>query len=108
MKTCKPLFGNKIKGKRQIALVEGNDLVSDDKGLDKTFNNFFANIVAIFGIKCEKLPSNCDDSNYNLHKLTIKYSDHPSILAIKNEWIELNSTFTFKKANKEQISFAVM
>ena len=32
-KTVKPLFGNKIKGKSQIALVEGNDLVTDEKAL---------------------------------------------------------------------------
>ena len=36
-KTVKPFFGNKIKYKCQIALVEVNDLVVDDKVLTKTF-----------------------------------------------------------------------
>ena len=57
-KTVKPLFGNKIKCKRQIAFAEGNNLVTDDKVLAKTL-----------GVKYEKLPSNYDDSNYNLDEL---------------------------------------
>ena len=39
--------------------------------------------------------------------LIIGYNDHPSILAIKNKCTELNSTFTFKKVFKEQISIAI-
>ena len=103
-KTVKPLFGNKIKCKSQIALVEGNNPVTDDKILAKKFNKIFANVAATLGIKFEKLPSNNDDSNYNLDELIIRYNDHPSILAIKNKCTELNSTLTFKKVDKEQIS----
>ena len=106
-KTVKLLFGNKIKCKSQIALVEGNNLVADDKVLAKTFNKFFVNVAASLGIKYEKLPSNYDDSNYNPDELIIRYDDHPSILAIKNKCIESNSTFSFKKVDKEQISTAI-
>ena len=101
------MFGNKIKCKSQIALVEGNNFVTNDKELAKTFNKFFVNVAATFGIKFEKLPSNYDDSNYNLDELIIRYNDHPSIHAIKNKCTELNSTFTFKKVFKEQISIAI-
>ena len=99
-KTVKPLFENKIKCKSQIALVEGNNLVTDGKVLTKMFNKFFVNVAATYRIKYEKLPSNYDDSNYNLDELIIRYNDHPSILAIKNKCTELNSTFTFKKVDK--------
>ena len=98
------MFGNKIKCKSQIALVEGNNPVTDDKILAKKFNKIFATVAATLGIKFEKLPSNNDDSNYNLDELIIRYNDHPSILAIKNKCTELNSTLTFKKVDKEQIS----
>ena len=90
-KTVKPLFENKIKCKSQIALVEGNNLVTDGKVLAKMFNKFFVNVAATYRIKYEKLPSNYDDSNYNLDELIIRYNDHPSILAIKNKCTELNS-----------------
>ena len=106
-KTVKPLFGNKTKCKIQRALVEGNNLVTDDKLLAKTFNNFFVNVAAALGINYEKLPSNYDDSNYNLDELIIIYNDYPNILAIKNKCTELNSAFTFKKVDKEQISIAI-
>ena len=101
-KTIKPLFGNKIKCKSQVALVEGNDLVIDDKVLAKTFNKFFVNVAATLGIKYEKLLSNYDDSNYNLDELIMRYNDHPSILIIKNKCTELNSTFTFNKVDKRK------
>ena len=106
-KTVKPLVGDKIKCKSQIALVEGNNLVTDDKVLAETFNKFFVNVVATLGIKVEKLPSNYDDRDYNLDELIIRYNDHSSILAIKNKCTELNSTFTFKKVDKEQILTAI-
>ena len=43
----------------------------------------------------------------NLDKLIIRYNDHSSILAIKNKCTELNSNFTYKKVDKEQISIAI-
>ena len=53
-KTVKPLFGNKSRCKSQIALVESNNLVSNDKLLAKTFNKFFVIVAATLGIKYEK------------------------------------------------------
>ena len=84
-KSVKPLLRKKIKCKSQIALVEDNNIVTDDKVLAKTFNKFFVNVAATLKIKYEKLPSNYDDSNYNIDELIIRYNDHPSILAIKDK-----------------------
>ena len=52
------MVGDKIKYKSQIALVEGNNLVTDDKVLAEMFNKFFVNVTATLEIKFEKLPSN--------------------------------------------------
>ena len=38
-KRVKPLFRNKIKGNPNITLVEGNDLITDEKSLAETFNH---------------------------------------------------------------------
>ena len=43
-KRVKPLFGNKIKGNPNIALVESNDLITDEKSLAETFNHYFVNV----------------------------------------------------------------
>ena len=47
------------------------------------------------------------DSIDNLTKLILRSKDHPSKLAIKNKCTELNSTFIFKKVDKNQISLAI-
>ena len=102
------MSGNKIKCKSHLELVKDNNLVTDDKVLAKTFTKFFVNnVAATVGIKYEKLPCNCNDSNYNLDELILRYNDHPSIIAIENKRTELNSIFTFKKVDQEQISTAI-
>ena len=79
-KTIKPLFGNKIKSKSQIALAEGNNFVTNDKALTKTLNKFFVNIVATLRIKYEKLSSNYHYRKYNFDKLILRYNDRQSVL----------------------------
>ena len=101
------MFANKIKRKSQIALFEGSNLVTDVKVLGKMFNIIFVNVAGTLGIKYEKLPSNYDDSSYNLVELIIRYNEHPSILAIKNKCAELKSTFTLEKVDKDPISIAI-
>ena len=48
-KRVKLLFGNKIKGNPNIALFESNDLITDEKSLVETFNNYFVNVVSNLG-----------------------------------------------------------
>ena len=90
----------KSSTKSQVVFIESNNLVTDDKVLAK----FFVSVIATLGIKNEKLPSNYNADNYNLDEFITRYNDHPSMVAIKNKCTELNSTFTFKKVNKEQTS----
>ena len=54
-KTFKLLFGNKVKGKSQIKLFPGNNLVTDDTSRAKIFNKIFGNIAATLRIKYQKL-----------------------------------------------------
>ena len=49
-KTVKPLSGNKIKRNPNITLVEGNDLITDEKSLAETFNIYFVSVVSNLGI----------------------------------------------------------
>ena len=81
------MFGNKIKCKSQIALAEGNNLAKNDKALAKMFNAFFANGAATLGIKYEKLPTNCEDNNYNLDELILDTMTIQEYLLLKiNAW----------------------
>ena len=45
-KRVRPLFESKIKGNPNMALVEGNNLITDEKSLAETFNHYFVNVVS--------------------------------------------------------------
>ena len=44
------MFGNKIKRNPNIALVNNNHLIPDEKSLAETFNDYFGNVVSNPGI----------------------------------------------------------
>ena len=74
-KRIKPLSGNKISGNPNIALVENNDLITDEKSLAETFNDYFVNVVSNIGINILEDKSGKGDVS--------DYDNHPSIITIK-------------------------
>ena len=74
-KRVKPLFENQIKGNPNIALVESNDLITDEKSFAETFNNYFVNVVSNLGINILDDKSGKGDVS--------NYYNHPSIITIK-------------------------
>ena len=48
-KNVKPIFGNKNKGSKTIALEEENEMFTDDGKIAQTCNGYFVNIVAGLG-----------------------------------------------------------
>ena len=98
-KRVKPLLGNKIKGTPNIALVESNDLITDEKSLAETFNNYFVNVVSNLGINIlDDKSGKGDVSNYD---------NHPSIITIKQHITDQNKVFSFRKVTKDEISSAI-
>ena len=98
-KRVKPLFGNKVKGNPNIALVESNDLITDEKSLAETFNNYFVNVVSNLGINIlDDKSGKGDVSNYD---------NHPSIITIKQHITDKNKVFSFRKVTKDEISSAI-
>ena len=41
-KNVKPAFGNIVKGNKTINLVKGNEVITNDRKLDQTFNKYIA------------------------------------------------------------------
>ena len=74
-KRVKPLFGNKIEGNPNIALVENNDLITDEESFAETFNDCFVNVVSNLGINIFGDKSGKGDVS--------DYDNHPSIITIK-------------------------
>ena len=95
----KPLFGNKIKGNPNIALVESNGLITDEKSLAETFNNYFVNVVSNLGINIlDDKSGKGDVSNYD---------NHPSIITTKQHITDKNKVFSFREVTKDEISSAI-
>lgn len=87
MENCQ-VTGSKLKRKNEVALVEQNNLIIDEKTLRKTFSGFFFNDVVRLGINRESNVSNDDISNYYLDEFIYRYNNHPSILSLKKDfWI---------------------
>ena len=94
-KNVKPIFGNKNKGNKTIVLEEGNEVISDDRKLVQTFNEYFVNIVPRFGITSFH-ENNVDINNDNIDNTITKFEGHPSIVVIKERMKNYNKTFTFQ------------
>ena len=54
-KTAKPLLGNKLKSKSQIALVEGNILATEDKALVRLIS-FLSMLLSILELSMKIYP----------------------------------------------------
>ena len=93
------MFGNKIKGNPNIALVESNDLITDEKSLAETFNDYFVNVVLNLSINIlDEKSSKGYFSNYD---------NYQSIIIIKQRITDTNKAFSFRKVTKKEISAAI-
>ena len=93
------MFGNKIKWNPNITLVEGNNLITDEKSLAKTFNHYFVNVVSNLGVNI--IHDNSGIGDYS------NYDNHPSIISIKQHITDKSKVFSFRKVTKEEISSAI-
>ena len=98
-KRVKPLFGNKIKGNPNIALVEGGDLITEGKSLAETFNSYFVNVVSNLDINILGDNSGKEDVS--------NYDNRPSIITRKQHVMDKNKVFSFRNVNKEKISSVI-
>ena len=79
-------------------LAKGNDLITDEKSLAETFNNYFVNVVSNLGVNIlDDNSGKCDVSNYD---------NHPSIITIKQHITDKNISSTIKKLNRKKAAFS--
>ena len=102
-KNVKPIFGNKNKGNKTIALEEGNEVITDDGKLAQTFNEYFVNIVPSLGITSFH-ENNDNVNNDNIDNIIIKFEGHPSIIAIKEQMKKYNKTFVFQNVSTDKVA----
>ena len=101
--TMKPFFSDKgAETKRNITLVEGNDILTEDKDVANTLNSFFGDAVKSLDISIPNeyitVSSNISDP---IENIILKYANHPSIISINSNIIK--STFSFSVVNVDDI-----
>ena len=77
-------FQIKNRVKNKITLIEEKPkIVSNNSFIAETFNKFFANIVPSLGLQCkDELLTSVEHIQDPLEKITEKFKQHPSIIAI--------------------------
>ena len=84
--TVRPFLSNKGNVHKKITLIEGENIISQDKEVAEKLNNFFENAVKSLDIKENKLLLTPVNENEDPIDVIIKkYENHPSILAIKKK-----------------------
>ena len=102
-KIVKPMLSKKIKSKERITLIENDEIIKTKKGTAKVLNALFSNIVQNLGIqKCNVDDPICENINDPLLKASVRYRNHPSIVAIKTS-CNFKFHFSFKNVQKEEI-----
>ena len=106
-------ISNKQKGfleNKNITLTEGNEIITSERELAKTFNENYINFVE--KIKPKDI-SQCD-KNQNIHKkireIVKSYENHPRILKIKNicsSLFHVKGNFPFHSVNEIEIKKAI-
>ena len=81
--TVKPFFPNRSKSSKNIKLIEGETITSNDVDVAETLNSFFSNAVINLNIKGFKIGEVKNDNGNNTSKSVNKFDNHPSIIKIK-------------------------
>ena len=97
-KTVKPYFSEKGSNSRQIALLETDSILIDDKDIAKTMNNFLINITKDFNLKPYK-----DSSITNINGITSNFDNHVSIKKIKESFSNIVNTILISKRLLERM-----
>ena len=102
LKTVKPYFSDKGSNSRRITLLENDSVLTDDKDIAKTTNNFFINITENLNLKLYK-----DASITNINGITSKFDNHISINKIKESFDFNFEEFAREDVKKEMINLNV-
>ena len=79
--------------------MENDSILTDDKDIAKTMNNFFINITKNLNLKPYK-----DSSLTNINEITPNFDNHLSIKKIKESFLNIVSgDFNFQEVAREDV-----
>ena len=102
-KTVKPFFSDKSQSKNKIVLIEDETIISNDLEVAETMNEFFVSVTDSLGINENSGYENATDGITDpIDKAVHKFSNHPSILKIKDQYQNAGS-FHFQKVTPDAV-----
>ena len=101
-KTIKPLLSNKGSQRNKITIVKEGKVISEDKNVSESLNDFFKNAVDSLDISENRyLLEPTNESNDSVEFAISKFNTHPSILKIKEK---INTqAFSFSEVSLSEI-----
>ena len=95
----KPYFSDKGSNSNQVTLLENKPLLTDDKDIAKTMNNFFINITKNLNLKPYK-----DYSLTDIIEISSNFDNHISKKKIKQSFPNIASgDFNFQGVSMEEV-----
>ncbi len=105
-KRVKPLFSGKTKVlEKNIVILDGEEIISDNKMVAEKLNNFFIDAVDNLDIEYFETenPAELPESSDDIDDIIKRYEKHPSVLKI-NENVTLDEKFTFKDIGEKDVN----
>ena len=102
-KTFKPFFSNNYTPSEKMIIVDKNSVLSDDKLIAECVNDYFVNVTQTLNImKWPEQDPSIKTDDFVLNAIR-KYSNHPSIIAIKSNVAITGNTFNFEHIVPEEV-----
>ena len=102
-KTVEPVLSEKGRSNSKITLIENDTIISNDKEVAETMNDYFISITDSLGLTENNEAIICTDAISNpIERALIKYSEHPSIRKISS-FAHNEDFLTFHKVSMEEM-----
>ena len=106
-RTVKPLFSNSTGGSQKVTLVNGEEIISNDDEIAKTFNYFFIDFVKNLTINGNRaVLTDVIELSDPVDIALKKFECHRSILDIKDK-VNVESTFSFSEVHYADVMLEV-
>ena len=100
----KPILSDKGRSNLKITLIENDTIISNDKEIAETLNDYFVSITDSLGLMDKSVVvSSTEGVSDPIDRATIKYSNHPSIRNIHSFAQSNEDSFKFQKVSLEQM-----
>ena len=103
-RTVKPILSDKGQSNLKITLIENDTIISNDKEVAETLNDYFVSITDSLGLKDNsEVVSSTEGVSDPIDRNIIKYFNHPSIRNIRKFAQSNEDSFKFQKVLLEQM-----